>query len=414
MSSPPFPARKDSGAIRAPMLGRRRIKEEGTMITLASVSDGKDTPVSKCPVVRGSQGVVSITPDLAAQIAGAALDDIEWITLLTGERSKDGYEVRVDGFSIPEQFRGKAHADIPEDYPAQDDVIGVMHLHPWWSKASFSSIDDSTLNPRFPFSIVVSPARNNLGFSYEARGKVELPCGAIGEQVDFKLQIAGVERFAQAVVRGAHDGEVQNLGDCQRFTETATDEYTVVEAANCGLTTVADTPAIFGREGAEFLAEVVAKTRVSPVSQGKTTYYTKGDGKGGNSFSGSGARGHRGRRRGGKLGGSNGGLTRIYDDAEVNGDFDGKGTFVAGGMSGCDWCHLTGKLLRKDFVFDDWLCRFCWKEAQQIREDAARSDSEANLYVGEGDEEDARRTDGIIRGLLGPQKDEVKPRWKVS
>lgn len=386
------------------------------MITLASITG--QAHIKSCPVVRRSRGVVHFTPALVKQIAGAVQDSIEWIALLNGTRSADGYEVTVDRFTIPQQYRGAAHADIPDQERAAD-VVGVMHLHPWWSQARFSGIDDNTLNPRYPFSIVVSPSRNNLGFSYEAMGKVVLPCGAVGEVEDFRVNVVGVERFAQQAVRPDHNGEVQDLGDCTAFTEEVTGEYTLTEMASCGLTSVADTPAVFGRDDAGFLDVVKSQTLASP-----TTYFTRGDGKGGNSFFGKGGsqQGHRGKRRGGKrFSARKDGLYRVQDtedDVQAPQHFEeGGGSFVASASQGCDWCHTRG-MLRKDFVWDEWLCRNCWAEGQRIIADCV-TDSESMLYVSgeEQETETAQRTEGIVRGLLGgqtEQRGEFAPRWHIK
>lgn len=388
------------------------------MITLESITGQSHS--KSCPVVKRSRGVVHFTPALVRQVAGAVQDNIEWIALLNGTRSSDGYEVTVDRFTIPQQYRGAAHADIP-DMELDADVVGVMHLHPWWSQAKFSGIDDSTLNPRYPFSIVVSPSRNNLGFTYDAEGKVVLPCGAIGQVKDFKVNVVGVERFAVQAVRADHSGEVLDLGDCKEFTEEITGEYTLTEQAKCGLSSVADTPAVFGRDDAGFLDVVKSQTLASPAR----SYFTKGDGKGGNSFFGKGAKGqgHRGKQRGGKrFSARKNGLFRVddtEDDVQAPQHFEeGGGSFVVSAQSGCDWCHEKG-MLRKDFIWDEWLCRECWAEGQRIIADCvAQNDSETSLFVGEQDGETEKRTDGIVRGLLGGQTEqpggEFAPRWKIQ
>lgn len=330
-----------------------------------------------------------MSPALVAQIAGAAVlgakDKTEWIALLNGKRSEDGYEVFVERFTIPEQFRGTAHADIPETV-LDPSVVGVMHLHPWWSQATFSGIDDNSLNPRFPFSIVVSPSNNNLGFSYQAEGKVTLPCGAVGQVKRFMLAVEGVERFAWEAVRPEHSSEVEDLGDCHRFSEAAKDDYTLVETAECGLVTVADTAAVFGREGgAEFIAVVEKQTL-----DRKSTYFTKGDGKGNNNFTGNGGQGRRGKKRGGRFSAQKSGVYRVLDDdddtqAPLGSSFDAPGgTFVFGGR-GCDSCRATdNKRLRWHTVFETWLCMDCYEEADQVVMDCAKleaAESMSNAYV---------------------------------
>src|SRR5690348_8657189 len=98
----------------------------------------KVNTVENCPVTRASNGVITFDKRTVGRIAGAARHDIEWIILLNGRRSEDGFEVFVDRITVPTQERGRAHADIPE-MDLAEDVVGVMHLHPWRSQASFSS-----------------------------------------------------------------------------------------------------------------------------------------------------------------------------------------------------------------------------------------------------------------------------------
>src|ERR1044071_7753837 len=160
----------------------------------------KVSNVKSCPVTKESRGVITMTATQIAMIAGAVRDKIEWIVLLGGERSADGYEVKISKIVVPKQRRDAAHADLEEiDLP--EDIVGVMHSHHTMG-AWFSKTDDEDLNPRFATSIVVAIAENNLGFSYKATGKVQLPCGATGV-IDFVLSVAGtVDRFIREPIRG--------------------------------------------------------------------------------------------------------------------------------------------------------------------------------------------------------------------
>lgn len=350
--------------------------------------------VKGCPVVKRSQGVMSMTPDLIGNIAGAVRDRIEWIALLNGKRSEDGYEVTVDRFTIPQQYRTGGDAEMLEQ-ELDSDVVGVIHSHHSMG-AFFSGIDTNTLNPRFPSSIVVAIARNSMGFNYKAVGKVTLPCGAVGE-VEFKLAVVGAERFAQQVIRGSHEGEAADLGDCEDYETREVDQYTIIETGSCGQTAQGEKPLMFGQDGAQFMSVVQSQTLQRAKSQfggqyggyGRSNwwdrddwqYSTKGDGKGDNTFTPkSNGNGRRGKARGGrKLSARKEGTFRVTDTEDekqtsTHTDFEvGGGTFVAG-SKGCDECRER-VMLRYSQVFDEWLCRECWADATRIVEDCAKEEA---------------------------------------
>lgn len=217
--------------------------------------------VESCPVTQSAQGVITMTSEFIAMTAGAVRDKIEWIVLLHGGRSTDGYEVDVKYFSVPKQSRGGAHADMKElDLP--DDVVGVMHSHHNMG-AFFSKTDENELNPRFPSSIVVAVANNNLGFNYQATGKVVLPCGALGV-VTFVLSVAGVERFIREPRRGfQHDIEVEDLLGCPRW-ESEDDVYTRVYRAECGRKEIGEKPLVFGTAGSDTLLSTIQAQTEKP------------------------------------------------------------------------------------------------------------------------------------------------------
>lgn len=227
--------------------------------------------VESCPVTRGSQGVLTMTTEQVAMIAGAVRDKIEWMVLLHGTRSDDGYEVKVDRFTVPEQYRDSAEVELAADITLPVDCVGVMHSHHQMG-AFFSGTDERELNPRFPSSIVVAVANNNLGFNYRACGKVVLPCGAIG-LVDFELAVEGVERFAAAPIRGEHDAESLvdlkatdgGLKGCthRQYAVHPDDDFLAVDTAACGLSSgeVIQRPLVFGANGNGLLAVVASQTR---------------------------------------------------------------------------------------------------------------------------------------------------------
>ena len=92
------------------------------------------TVVSKCPVSVASKGVMEFAPELIPVVAGAVLDTIEWMVLLTGERSEDGFHVKVTGFRVPQQRRTTGDVSMTEPMEADgstigEDVVGVLHSH---------------------------------------------------------------------------------------------------------------------------------------------------------------------------------------------------------------------------------------------------------------------------------------------
>lgn len=232
--------------------------------------------VEDCPVTRGSLGVMTFRRDQIAMIAGAVRDKIEWMVLLRGQRSADGYEVRVDRFTVPQQYRSTGEVELAHDITLPDDCVGVMHSHHHMG-AFFSGTDVHELNPRFPSSIVVAISSGNLGFNYQACGKVILPCGAMG-MVDFVLAVDGVEKFAAVPMRGQHDEvdlEKQELKGCSRlvYADHAKDPYLAILNTQCGLSVGEEVqrPMVFGMDGRDLLAAVVAQTVQPPVRQGGYT-----------------------------------------------------------------------------------------------------------------------------------------------
>lgn len=330
--------------------------------------------VKRCPVVKASCGVITMAPGLINQIAGAVRDKVEWIVLMNGTRSDDGYEVNVQRFTVPPQYRNWGHAEMAELELAAD-VVGVMHSHHSMG-AFFSGTDDKHLNPRFASSIVVAISRNNLGFEYKACGKVILPCGAVGEEVPFRLQVAGVERFAEEVVRATHEGTVPSLGDCSNYTDTD-GEYTYVEQASCGLSAVVDAPLIFGMDQGEGLLEIVRKQTIARGypsannNHSNNTYkglLTDGKSQKGNKKNG---RGKYSARRNGLVR-----LERPTSEKDVISSLfydraNGRNTFI---WQMCESCRAEG-LTKKHQEFDSFLCTDCWEEAELIIEESLKVSS---------------------------------------
>lgn len=187
-------------------------------------------PVKDCPHSRKAIGVVSMPPELIAQLAAAVKDTDEWAILLLGERLNNGYEVNVSDYRVPPQSRSGGHVSIDE-FDNDAEIVGVVHSHHSMG-AFFSGTDTATLNPRFPVSIVIAHgATTYLGFKYLGTGKVILPCGSVGE-IEFKIQpLTGP--VVASVSQVTH--ETDNLGDCNRHSDTAEDAFHVRKTASCGL-----------------------------------------------------------------------------------------------------------------------------------------------------------------------------------
>lgn len=175
--------------------------------------------VQNCPVTRASQGRVTMPPWLLAELVGT-LDrekGQEWLILLHGERSKDGLDVKITGASVPaDQIRHGTRVTIPERV-MDDDIVAALHSHNEMS-AVFSGTDYGDINQRFAVSIVISSRVHTdedkwLGFSYQAEGRVTLPCGSLGV-VDFKLAPEGVEDWPLKVESYFGVDEDTSLGDC--------------------------------------------------------------------------------------------------------------------------------------------------------------------------------------------------------
>jgi hypothetical protein len=225
--------------------------------------------VKSCPVTKASTGVLEFPPQLVAKVAGAVSDHIEWMVLLLGERSTDGFHVKVTDFRVPKQRRSGGDVKMAEpmegDGSTVDDaVVGVMHSHHKMG-AFFSGTDNTELNPFFKSSIVIAQAKTALGFAYKAEGKVVLPCGSIGS-IPFFLKVTDSERW-NAVEKHEYDGKA-GFGDCdqavEEVTETETETITKKVAPEpCGLSSEdkAERAFVFGCAGGEqLLTEIKAQS----------------------------------------------------------------------------------------------------------------------------------------------------------
>ncbi len=251
--------------------------------------------VQSCPITSLSQGVVRMPAWLVAELAGTvrAEKEMEWLILLTGEIHQDGWEVIVDGYFVPDwQKRSAAHVRI-DDFDdggvavirdgkfvradsEYDRVVGVCHSHHGMG-ATFSGTDHNELNPNFPFSIVISYNATDeesvmLGWSYQATGKVKLPCGSVG-YVDFKVDVDDcVEWASPEIVVGQHQGPVKDFGNCQSQSVVRVSTLWQQRQAACGLQTGAPEPipSVFGQT-AEIVPKLPAPFVLVPAKKGWTT-----------------------------------------------------------------------------------------------------------------------------------------------
>src|SRR5678815_3182647 len=145
------------------------LRKDETMITIPVVPS--------CPHTMTGKGVLRLEHSVIAMLAGAVYDRNEWIALLIGTRSEDGLDVIVDDLRIPLQERGYASCELVREEPIENGVVGVVHSHHNMT-AFFSHTDDTTLNPRFPVSLVIaqtggqnSESETLLGFNYKVEGR---------------------------------------------------------------------------------------------------------------------------------------------------------------------------------------------------------------------------------------------------
>jgi proteasome lid subunit RPN8/RPN11 len=227
--------------------------------------------VPSCPYTRVGQGLLHIAHPVLSIFAGAVHDRIEWIALLTGTRSPDGMEVMVTGVRVPLQERSHASCELVREEPLTPEVVGVVHSHHSMD-AAFSTIDDSTLNPRFPLSIVV--ARNShtstdseklFGFNYQAEGRVPLPCGSIGIIAYLAVPSPMLDIWPEVAEFGYEEPDTTvSLFHCPHTTRTLAGITQTCKTA-CGIENTQPAQAIFGNDSKEFMTEVQQKTQRSKI-----------------------------------------------------------------------------------------------------------------------------------------------------
>lgn len=296
--------------------------------------------VQNCPVTRASQGRVTMPPWLIAECVGTLEREKgqEWLILLKGYRSADGMDVQITGAEVPpDQKRTPTHVHIDPIAYGESEVgkehlteriVAALHSHNEMS-AIFSGTDDRDINQKFEVSIVISSRIEDdestwLGFSYDAVGKVKLPCGSLG-MVNFKLVPEGVEDWPLKEESMFGFGEEENgaLGDCANLREGTSHRgtYYVNISAKCGKGEVRSDPfyQVFGEGEGEMASLLPPPTRSNVVIQGPW-------------------RGHEP-------------VIQAYIDA----DFEEEVTHTKG--LECDCCGQTGKKYK--LIGEDLICHEC-------------------------------------------------------
>lgn len=223
--------------------------------------------VEYCPHTKAGKGVLHITHDVLATLAGAVHDHQEWIALLVGTRSADGLSVTVNSLKVPLQERGSANCELAQLEPLTPDIVGVIHSHHSLG-AFFSKTDHDELNPRFPLSLVIAQLKTNspyaeqlLGFEYEAEGRTPLPCNSIGV-IDFTvIPTPAIPEWPVTVTPEFGEPDLKaSLYQCPHSTRTRVGLTTTCKTT-CGIEVTEPTSTIFGRTGKEFMDEVKVKTQ---------------------------------------------------------------------------------------------------------------------------------------------------------
>jgi hypothetical protein len=208
------------------------------------------TTVHYCPVAKGTQGIIEITPKVIRKLAKAVKDRDEWLVVGLGTKKENGLYVIVDDLYVPpNQYRDKSHCRITDDDPIPSRHLprAVCGIHSHNSmRATFSGGDKDTdgICSVFSSSIVIG---NNiskdddeghlLGFEYEAEVTFELPCGALGV-CSAKILPSGINWWPLewTIKRPSIIGSHKSLGDCSEYTHSAdSNEYLYKREAKCGL-----------------------------------------------------------------------------------------------------------------------------------------------------------------------------------
>ena len=221
--------------------------------------------VDNCPHTVTGIGTVHLPHIIIASLTGAVQDKDEWMVLLKGERSQDGLVVRVNELIVPRHSRSSTSCELDELEDITPNIVGVLHSH-HTMRAFFSTTDDTKLNPRFPVSIVIASTELEqeemglLGFSYEAEGRVTLPCGDIGKVIYKVLPDPLPENWPiQAQAHFCEALKVTSFGSCPKLSITQA-FLKRTETSKCGLTLDGPAKVVFGSNGTELLKEIESKS----------------------------------------------------------------------------------------------------------------------------------------------------------
>lgn len=230
-------------------------------------------------------------------LAGAVREHDEWLCVLLGEASQDGYTVTVDGIYTPAgQTRTSATCELDERaHPLPPDVhrrkIGSLHSHHVMSpNPSGTDLGQGGLFYTYTLSIVISSQMKSLedkifGWSYYGEKRVRLGCGAyaklpvvivpIGYENDWPIACSEVIKAPDTL-----EAQVETLGDCRRWTEMeGTNRYLLRRAGKCGMTEEKERVRqfLFGADGSPVLDELplAKKAELTPrdFHQGGYGYY---------------------------------------------------------------------------------------------------------------------------------------------
>ena len=225
--------------------------------------------IEKCPHTDGVYGVITIPQSILSEINGAlrANEHMEWLIVLLGTQ-REG-RVTITGYRVPQQTRCSVNCEIHEAEEVQDNEIGVLHSH-HTMPAFFSQTDKTKLNPRFACSIVVSTQKHTtidhlLGFSYQAEGRLILPCqhDGLGKYSLLPEPLPPTWPEERRVPVLTSPKPTKSLGDCCFTHNEPLNALYDRQVTACGLALKTHRQSIFG--ATETLAEEITKKTTTPT-----------------------------------------------------------------------------------------------------------------------------------------------------
>lgn len=234
--------------------------------------------VNTCPVTQASRGVIFIDNQILAEMYRTVYDEdrTEWAILLLGDVEDGGLKVTITDFIVPtDQKRTGGNVELGE-FVMVPRLVGVAHSHHTMG-AFFSKTDRDELNPKFRVSIVISTKLDlsgktktnekeiSYGFSYQAEGKVTLPCGAIGI-VPFSVEpLTPPDESWPVPTPYMQIPDSASLSGCIRRETAAEDNLYIQQRGICGCLGIPERKmGIFG-EGEGVITEQLPKPHVGVV-----------------------------------------------------------------------------------------------------------------------------------------------------